>query len=492
MGGLDVIGDVHGHASKLEERLRDLGYAIDPNTGAYRHSERSAVFVGDLIDRGPEQLRVLQIVKAMVDSGSARMVLGNHEFNAIAYATEHPDRPGAYLRPHNDKNNHQHAEFLKQLTGEQQKHYIDWFRTLPLWLDLGGLRVVHACWHEPSMEVVRAVCGSDRLARVEHLVAASTKGDALYDAVEILLKGPEISLVDYGQPPYVDKDGHPREKARVRWWHHGASTLADLAEVKSFKTADGNPYPQPPAIQANERDRSFVYNADIPLVYGHYWRQDPPVHLDDWTAHTACVDFSAGKGGTLVAYRWDGQPTIALENYVPHGADVVAQTDAELNPATGYHDLGRDVWYDADGTGYIAMNLTGAVPDPQPLTIDGVVMKPKGEYHCSIAAVPRYESDPAARGRIAAAVKEYLREHDLRYVGLGDERYLCRKDDRMTVVAPVEIDGFDELIAFLGPLLDGYQAPFPHVTLLKNAGAEYGVAVHCRDDLERYCELLAR
>jgi hypothetical protein len=102
-----------------------------------------------------------------------------------------------------------------------------------------------------------------------------------------------------------------------------------LAEVRGFKTADGNPYPQLPDIEVGPRERSFVYNADIPVVYGHYWRQDTPVHLDDWTDYTACVDFSAGKGGTLVAYRWDGQPTITLGNYVPHGADVVAQTPSD-------------------------------------------------------------------------------------------------------------------------------------------------------------------
>jgi len=219
MSGIDIIGDVHGHASKLEDRLRSLGYTLDAVTGAYRHDQRSAVFVGDLIDRGPEQLRVLQIVKAMVESGSAQMVLGNHEFNAIAYGTEHPERPGEFLRAHNEKNNRQHAAFLAQLTAGQQRHYLEWFMTLPLWLDLGGVRVVHACWHEPSMTVVRSVCGSERLSSTEHLVAASTSGSELYEAVEILLKGPEVSLVDYGAPAYVDKDGHPRSKARVRWWH---------------------------------------------------------------------------------------------------------------------------------------------------------------------------------------------------------------------------------------------------------------------------------
>ena len=69
-------------------------------TGAYRHSQRSAIFVGDLIDRGPGQLRVLEIVKSMVDTGSAQIVMGNHEFNAICYDTEHPVGSGQFLRPH--------------------------------------------------------------------------------------------------------------------------------------------------------------------------------------------------------------------------------------------------------------------------------------------------------------------------------------------------------------------------------------------------------
>jgi hypothetical protein len=45
----------------------------------------------------------------------------------------------------------------------------------------------------------------------------------------------------------------------------------------------------------------------------------------DWTSHTACVDFSAVRGGTLVAYRFSGESEIRLEHYVPHTADIVAQ-----------------------------------------------------------------------------------------------------------------------------------------------------------------------
>jgi len=81
--GYDVIGDVHGCASQLEVLLHKLGYETGAS-GEYRHPERQAIFVGDLIDRGGEQLRVLEVVKAMVDAGSALIVMGNHEFNALA------------------------------------------------------------------------------------------------------------------------------------------------------------------------------------------------------------------------------------------------------------------------------------------------------------------------------------------------------------------------------------------------------------------------
>ena len=59
------------------------------------------------------------------------------------------------------------------------------------------------------------------------------------------------------------------------------------------------------------------------MLYGHYWRRDNPEHLLDWTERTACVDFSAVSGGTLVAYRWSGEATIYPRNYVPNGEDAV-------------------------------------------------------------------------------------------------------------------------------------------------------------------------
>ena len=78
-GPLDLVGDVHGEYDALVTLLKKLGY---DDLG--RHVEgRRLVFVGDLIDRGPNSPAVLRAVKRMVDAGNAACIAGNHEINAI-------------------------------------------------------------------------------------------------------------------------------------------------------------------------------------------------------------------------------------------------------------------------------------------------------------------------------------------------------------------------------------------------------------------------
>lgn len=301
----------------MEQLLHDLGYCVNDSTGAYEHPDRQAVFVGDLVDRGSDQLDVLRIVKRMVDNGSAQIVMGNHEFNAIAYDTEHPDRPGEFLRPHNDKNTKQHQAFLDQVTGDMRAAYLQWFMSFPLWLDLGGIRVVHACWHEPSMRAVEEALGGDRFSSVDQLARASDKSGPLYAAIEVLLKGPEVDLGSHGLAPYYDKDGHARSSARVAWWRDDATTLRDLAVMDgNFRTEGGEHYPALPDTEMTATEPSFSYRGDVPVFYGHYWRSGRPRPGVDFTERTACVDFSAIKSGNLAAYRWGGETEIRPEHYV--------------------------------------------------------------------------------------------------------------------------------------------------------------------------------
>ncbi|MCP4811652.1 MAG: diadenosine tetraphosphatase, partial [Planctomycetaceae bacterium] len=146
----DLVGDIHGHAAELIQLLDQLGYRDE--AGSYCHQDRTMVFVGDFVDRGPQIREVLEIVRPMVDSGAALAVMGNHEFNAIAFHTPHPEKTDKYIRPHSEKNIGQHAETVRQVT--DLADYVEWFRALPMWLQLDGLRVVHACWDPVGMEVI--------------------------------------------------------------------------------------------------------------------------------------------------------------------------------------------------------------------------------------------------------------------------------------------------------------------------------------------------
>ena len=78
-GPFDIIGDVHGCGDELEQLLTMLGYAAD-TTGVWRHpAGRRAIFLGDLVDRGPRVPDVLRVVMGMVEAGTALAVPGNHD-----------------------------------------------------------------------------------------------------------------------------------------------------------------------------------------------------------------------------------------------------------------------------------------------------------------------------------------------------------------------------------------------------------------------------
>ena len=143
----DIIGDIHGHSRSLVALLDKLGYQLED--GVYRHPARKVIFLGDFIDRGEFQREVLDIVRPMIGSGAALSVMGNHEFNAIAWFIEDPENPGEYLREHSKRHLRQHQAFLDAYAGaDDYADLIEWFRTLPMWLELPGIRVVHACWDD--------------------------------------------------------------------------------------------------------------------------------------------------------------------------------------------------------------------------------------------------------------------------------------------------------------------------------------------------------
>ncbi|MET9220053.1 polynucleotide kinase-phosphatase [Streptomyces sp. NPDC003300] len=104
-GPFDIIGDIHGCSSELETLLAELGYADGT------HPEgRTAVFVGDLVDRGPDSPGVLRRVMGMVEAGTALCVPGNHE-----------NKLGRYLKGRQVQQTHGLAETIEQLEREDAR-----------------------------------------------------------------------------------------------------------------------------------------------------------------------------------------------------------------------------------------------------------------------------------------------------------------------------------------------------------------------------------
>ncbi|MHB0789642.1 metallophosphoesterase [Bradyrhizobium sp. 5.13L] len=298
--GFDIIGDIHGHASALRRLLAQMGYVEEG--GVFRHRERRVIFVGDFVDRGPEQIATLQIARRMCNAGLALAVMGNHEFNALAWAE--PDGNGSYLRPHTEKNSHQHKEFLRQITEGSDAHAqaLAWFKTLPVWIDLAGLRVVHACWSEAAQQMLSSCLDASNRFTREGLREAARRGSATYNAAEVLLKGPELPLPAGGS--FLDKDGHRRGEVRIRWWDPKAVTFRDAALGMN---GDEAKLPELPI------STEYQYRHTKPVFFGHYWLQGAPAIESDYAT---CLDFSVAKGGVLAAYRWSGEEKLSPGNLV--------------------------------------------------------------------------------------------------------------------------------------------------------------------------------
>jgi hypothetical protein len=301
----DIIGDIHGHADELHELLDRMGYAR--RGGAYCHPGRQAVFVGDFIDRGPQIAATLATVRAMVDAGAALAVMGNHELNALAFHTPDSDEPGEFLRRHSEKNIRQHRATLDQLSAAELADALAWFWTLPLWLDLPELRVVHACWDPSRVAALQAGLGGSSRLTPDVLPDACRRGAPLYEPVDVTLKGKEAHLP--AGFSYRDKDGHVRDAVRTRWYQpadgHTYGTYALQTDPLECEA------PLPPQVIAD----SLHYPADEkPVFFGHYWLWAPqPAPL---AANVACLDYSVAKGGQLCAYRWDGERELDAGKFV--------------------------------------------------------------------------------------------------------------------------------------------------------------------------------
>jgi hypothetical protein len=301
----DFIGDIHGQLGKLTDLLLLLGYEHHPVTGVWHHpGGRIAVFLGDLVDRGPEVRAVVRTVRDMVEAGTALAIMGNHEFNLILYHTPAPW--GGWLRTHTADHTRQCAATLAAFNGceEELADHLEWMKQLPATLELAGCRAVHACWDAGRLPLV----AGRTLLDEAFLLACGTPGTPEHQAMENLLKGAEMPL-----PPgitFEDKDGTARTAVRARWWNlHEPMTLAGLIMPPGCAVVDE------PVLWEHLRHLPCYAEDAPPVFFGHYWLP-PTMEKAPLAPNLACLDYGAGRNGPLTAYRWNGETRLTADAFV--------------------------------------------------------------------------------------------------------------------------------------------------------------------------------
>lgn len=305
-GGLDLIGDLHGHHEEARRLLERLGYR--ERDGVFSHPERIAVFLGDYIDRGPAILNTLRLVRDMVEAGSAIALMGNHEYNAIAWFTPRPDQPDVPCRRHTTTRRELFGRTLDSL-GNEVDAWIDWMTRLPLWIDGERFRAVHASWDRASVDLLTdlVASGDGRLAATP-MQATCEPGTPPFHAIERLLKGHEVPLP--GDMVLTDPEGSPRRHIRGKWYE-----MPEGHTYRSYAMTTDESFPDL-AVAHDAVSPDFVpYGRDEPPIFvGHYWMQgSTPSRL---ATNVACLDWSVARGGPLVSYRFDGETEIDDAKFV--------------------------------------------------------------------------------------------------------------------------------------------------------------------------------
>ena len=242
----------------------------------------------------------------MLDADVADAVMGNHEYNALAFATLDPDDSSQYLRSHNEIHTRQHEAFLAEVPFGSETHQY-WLRRLyeiPLWLETDYACFVHACWDVDSMAILQPLLTESNCLTVYGLISTSREDTVEFDALERVLKGVETPLPK--GLVMVDKEGTKRTRVRVRWWLDKLNTrsLYEVARAPLSALAQ-----IPKDVLAENID--FTLKTHKPVFVGHYWLTGDPEPL---SPQVVCTDYSAAvDSGYLTCYQLDSEQPLPLK-----------------------------------------------------------------------------------------------------------------------------------------------------------------------------------
>ncbi|MNP05543.1 Bis(5'-nucleosyl)-tetraphosphatase PrpE [asymmetrical] [compost metagenome] len=299
---------MHGCAHTLEHLLDMLGYRRQG--GVWRHPQRMALFLGDIIDRGPRIREALHIVHDMVEAGQARCIMGNHEFNALGWSTPAPAQSGKqFVREHTSR----HARLIDETLTQFAHHpadwhdFLEWFYELPLFIDAGRFRLVHACWDANLIQALRGH-HPDGCIDQHFVQAAAVPGSFACTVFDRLLRGTDMRLPD--GLTLTGGDGLTRAFFRTKFWEEDPQTYGDIVfqpDALPERVA------QTP-LTSSQKNALLRYGVDEPMLFvGHYWRSGKPTPI---RPNLACLDYSAVLYGKLVAYRLDDETQLDPRKFV--------------------------------------------------------------------------------------------------------------------------------------------------------------------------------
>ena len=263
-GPVDIVGDVHGEIEVMERLLLHLGYDENGNSA----DGRRLVFLGDLIDRGPDSPGVVDRVRNLVEQGQAHCLMGNHELNILL------GRPlpgnGWFIQPNPVEKT---GEFnSRRVDPEKIDEYLQFFASLPIVLENDSLRLVHACWHRPSIS---------RLLRDASLNLSITDQYRHYE-IDVRKKLHEAELahmVEEENMFYSVALDDPEWNAEVLPAHAEAEVIGQMGNPVRVLTSGASQVARKPFFAAGQwrmadRQRWWeTYDNDTPVVIGHFWRR---------------------------------------------------------------------------------------------------------------------------------------------------------------------------------------------------------------------------
>lgn len=303
-GPIDIVGDVHGEIEALHSLLSILGYDREGN----HRDGRRLVFVGDLTDRGPDSVAVVCQVARLVQNGRAQCVVGNHELNLLRGATKEGN--GWFMRIDHDR---ARGKFHSSLaaTDEHRQQIEEFLRTLPLALERADLRVVHACWHEQSIESLRCAAQPEVIAAYRHF---ATKSRDRLEATG-LVEQCERERYDYAKK-LLDPDAKIPFLEGIAAVQEAKQLSNPVRAVTSgLERATSEPFFSSGKWRMVERILWWdQYQDEVPVIFGHYWRSPSTaagsglsksgrdlfwgIGISQWLGarqNAFCIDFSVGR-----------------------------------------------------------------------------------------------------------------------------------------------------------------------------------------------------